>query len=87
MFKMIIDTINQSYRCIFPYDYIIHAPNIDIHSLKYHSKLDHSIRNHSTVITRAPPCGCRPLIYFLFKGEGTLIFNHKGGRSGVKRGV
>ncbi|KAH3703952.1 hypothetical protein DPMN_079004 [Dreissena polymorpha] len=38
-------------------------------------------------ITRAPPCGCRPLIYFLFKGEGTLIFNHKGGRSGVKRGV
>jgi hypothetical protein len=50
MFKMIIDTINQSYRCIFPYDYIIHAPNIDIHSLKYHSKLDHSIRNQSTVI-------------------------------------
>ena len=31
MFKMIIDNINQSYGCIFPYDYIIHATNIDIH--------------------------------------------------------
>ena len=31
MFKMIIDNINQSYRGIFPYEYIVHAPNIDIH--------------------------------------------------------